>query len=123
MLSPAEAAIFDRARHPLFEGKIEGATHTAEGANLSCGDEIRWEARVENEKIEVLRHTCRACALCQASADLLVERLEGKPLTELQKLTPEEILAMVAIPLSPTRAKCALLPYETLLQILKQTQV
>jgi len=106
--------ILERSSHPLFAGELEGATHTAEGANLSCGDEIRWQAVIEDGKVTKLRHTCRACAICTASADLLAEQFQGTSTDEITRWTPEKVTELLGIQFSPARLKCALLPFETL---------
>jgi nitrogen fixation NifU-like protein len=109
-----QAQIIERSQHPLFGGALSHPTHTAEGANLSCGDEVRWQTEIENNTITALRHQSRACAICTASADLLAEHLQGKPLTEIKNTTAEDVQNLIGIPLSPIRLSCALLPIETL---------
>ena len=54
------------------------------------------------------------CAISQASADLLVESIIGKPLEEVKKLNKEYILDMLGIDLGPVRLKCALLSLKVL---------
>jgi nitrogen fixation NifU-like protein len=120
MLSPEEQAIFDRARYPQYSGHLKEVTTTAEGANVSCGDEILWEIQIINNTLTALRHSGRACAICVASADLIAERLEGQSLDTLRALQADEVLKSLVIPLSPTRSKCALLPFETMRQILEK---
>lgn len=114
MLELYQQQILDRSRNPRFSGHVEGATHHAEGANLSCGDEITWHAQVDGGVVHELRHQCRACAVCTASADLLAETLQGKSLSEVQSWTAEQVTELLGIPLSPIRMKCALLPLEAL---------
>lgn len=114
MLNQAQELIFERYKHPLFAGPVEGATHFAEGSNPVCGDELRIELRIADSTIQELRHQTRACAICTASADLLAESLQGEPLEGLAALDPEEAQAALGIPLSPVRLKCALLPLETI---------
>ena len=114
MLDIYQQQIIDRSQHPQFRGVVANATHTATGANLSCGDEIRFEARIEAGSIQEIKHQGRACAVCTASADLLAEHLTDKPLSVIQETKKEGIPAMLGIPLSPVRLKCALLPLETL---------
>lgn len=112
-----QSQILDRARHPHYQGEVADATHFAEGANLSCGDELTWQARVENDIIITIHHQTRACAVCTASADLLAEQLENKPLNDIQNWTTEKVQELLGIPLSPIRLKCALLPLEALKQL------
>jgi nitrogen fixation NifU-like protein len=117
MLNLYQEQIIDRAQNPQFAGEVPGFTHTASGANLSCGDEITWQVRVEGGIMTELRHQCRACAVCSASADLLAEQLQGKATEEAQTMTTEQVTELLNIPLSPVRLKCALLPLETLKQL------
>jgi nitrogen fixation NifU-like protein len=109
-----QAQILDRSKEPRYRGVLDNPTHRAEGANLSCGDEISWEALVSDGKLTQLKHHGRACAICTASADLLAEIFEGKQLSEIQTYTTEQVQEMIGIPLSPIRLKCALLPLEAL---------
>ena len=114
MLSVNQELIVDRAKHPLHAGRLSEPTVAGRGANAFCGDEVELEAQVEDGTIMAMAHQCRACSICSASADFLAEYAIGKPLSEVLKLTPEEIQAMLDIPLSPVRLKCALLALETL---------
>jgi nitrogen fixation NifU-like protein len=114
MIDLYQAQILDRSKEPRFRGSLDHKTHSAEGANLSCGDEIVWEAEVRDGIMTTLRHNGRACSICTASADLLAESLTGKPLSEVQSWTTENVTEALGIPLSPTRLKCALLPLEAL---------
>jgi nitrogen fixation NifU-like protein len=106
--------ILERSKQPRFRGNIEHPTHTADGINASCGDEVHWELRIQEGSIVELAHQCRACAICSASADLLAEELHQKTLEQLATITAEHITELLGIPLSPTRLKCALLPLETI---------
>jgi nitrogen fixation NifU-like protein len=58
--------------------------------------------------------TGRGCAISQASASLLTDEMRGKPLEELDKLTPDDVLDLLGIEISPARLKCALLSLDTL---------
>jgi len=54
------------------------------------------------------------CAISQASADLLVESIIGKPLEDVKKLNRQDILDLLGIDLGPVRLKCALLSLKVL---------
>jgi nitrogen fixation NifU-like protein len=54
------------------------------------------------------------CAISQASADLLLESIQGKSLEEIKSLTKEHILELLGIELGPVRLKCALLSLKVL---------
>jgi nitrogen fixation NifU-like protein len=119
MDSMYQQQIIERSLHPHYSGHLDNPTHKAEGANLSCGDEVSFEATIHEGIITEIRHQAKACAICTASADLLAEYLEHKPQDAIQELTPQFIQDMIGIPLSPVRLKCALLPGETLKTLTK----
>jgi nitrogen fixation NifU-like protein len=56
----------------------------------------------------------RGCAISQASASLLTERLKGKSLEEARAITKEDVLDELGIEISPARIKCALLSLKVL---------
>lgn len=113
--------ILDRYKHPQHAGTIEDPTHTAEGANHSCGDEITWHIkRDQRGRVVDLKHITRACAVCTASADLLADEFLNQSDTTILQTDAEAVQNLLGIPLSPTRLKCALLPLETLKLALKE---
>lgn len=124
MLTPEQELIIDRAQHPQFAGELPEATHVAEGANLSCGDEIRYELRLdETGAIQEIRHQARACSICLANADLLAEYAASHTLEEIKTWNPSNEIARLNVPLSPIRQKCATLPLETLKLAIKKGTV
>jgi nitrogen fixation NifU-like protein len=56
----------------------------------------------------------QGCAISQASADLLMEHIVGRPLEEVKALTKEDLLDLLGIELGPVRLKCALLSLKVL---------
>jgi nitrogen fixation protein NifU and related proteins len=64
--------------------------------------------------IEDVRFHGRGCAISQASASLLTERLKGMPLDEAKKIGKDDILGELGIQISPARIKCALLSLKVL---------
>ena len=116
MLNLVQQAIIERSKRPHYSGKLEKPTASQDGLNASCGDEVHFEVLIKNGLFKQIRHTTRACSICAASADLLAEYLEDKPLNTLQSLKETDITEWLGIPLSPARQKCALLPLETLLK-------
>ena len=107
--------IIDRYQNPLYRGNLDPHDITFEDANPLCGDEIRIDLRVdEDNRIKEAVFSGHGCAISQASADLLMERIQGKSLEEVKTLTKEDILEMLGIELGPVRLKCALLSLKVL---------
>ncbi len=59
------------------------------------------------------------CAICIASASLLTEWAKGKTIQEIEQMTTETVVALLGIPLTPVRLKCALLPRDALRKALE----
>ncbi len=113
------------------------------GHNPNCGDEIKLELKLSNDKkiIEDMSFTGHGCAISQASASMMIDLLKGKDVIEakniieiyLKMIRREEItreeekllrdsIAFKNISNMPARVKCALLAWHTLDDMLKEQQ-
>jgi nitrogen fixation protein NifU and related proteins len=107
--------IIDRYQNPLYRGTLDPHDITFEDANPLCGDEIRVDLRVDDQgMINEAAFSGHGCAISQASADLLMESVVGKPLEDIKSLSKQDILDMLGIELGPVRLKCALLSLKVL---------
>jgi nitrogen fixation NifU-like protein len=107
--------IIDRYKNPIYRGSLEPNDITFEDDNPLCGDHIRIDLRVdESGTITAAAFDGQGCAISQASADLLLESVIGKPLDEVKILTKEDLLDLLGLELSPVRLKCALLSLKVL---------
>lgn len=106
--------ILDHYQHPRCHGTLEDADVSYEDANPLCGDRIRVDVRVRDDRIEQVRFSGHGCSISQAAASMLCEHVEGRTLDEVKKLTREDVLEMLGIELGPVRLKCALLALKTL---------
>ncbi len=107
--------IIDRYKNPLYRGSLDPHDISFEDDNPLCGDHIRIEVRINSDgKVSEAVFDGHGCAISQASADLLIESIHGKPLDEVKQLTKEDILEMLGIELGPVRLKCALLSLKVL---------
>lgn len=107
--------IIDRYQNPHYKGELDPHDISFEDSNPLCGDEIRIDLRVNgNDEIVEAAFSGRGCAISQASADLLLEHIQGKSLSEIKELSKEDILDLLGIELGPVRLKCALLSLKVL---------
>ena len=108
--------ILDHYKNPRNFGNIKNATVHHHEKNPLCGDEIDIYLIIDEKtkKIADVKFYGHGCAISQASASMLSEKIKGKPIAEIEKLTKEDILEMLGIPISPVRLKCALLSLDTL---------
>jgi len=75
--------ILDHARNPRHFGKLDDATHCAEGINPLCGDKLRLYLRLnEDQSIVAAGFEGSGCAISVASASLLTDLIIGLPSSE-----------------------------------------
>jgi nitrogen fixation NifU-like protein len=107
--------IIEHYKNPSYRGHLDPHDIFFEDSNPLCGDHIQVELRVdENGAISDARFDGHGCAISQASADLLMESVIGKPLDEVKKLKKQDVLDLLGIELGPVRLKCALLSLKVL---------
>ena len=107
--------IIDHYKNPQYRGHLDPNNIHFEDDNPLCGDHIEITLRVdETGKVTDGRFDGKGCAISQASADLLIESIIGKPVEDLKKLSKQDVLDLLGIELGPVRLKCALLPLKVL---------
>lgn len=107
--------IIEHYKNPVYRGKLDPRDITFADNNPLCGDHIQIDLRVDSSGVVTdARFDGHGCAISQASADLLMESIIGKPLEEVKKLNKESVLDLLGIDLGPVRLKCALLSLKVL---------
>src|SRR5438093_11737633 len=108
--------ILDHYKNPRGHGLIEDADAQAEGQNPLCGDEVSIYVAFggDGDTIEDVKFSGRGCAISQAATSMLMEMVKGRSATEVAKLSKDELLEEIGIPLTPVRLKCAILGLTTL---------
>jgi nitrogen fixation NifU-like protein len=107
--------IIDHYKNPQYRGHLDPNDINFEDDNPLCGDHIEITLRVDaSGKVTDGRFDGKGCAISQASADLLIESIIGKPMEELKQLSKQDILDLLGIELGPVRLKCALLSLKVL---------
>jgi len=104
--------IIDHYKHPHNKGEIEH-TKSHRELNTSCGDELTIYLNIKNNIIENISFTGHGCAISQASVSMLTDKLKGMAVEEAQKVSKDDILTLLGIPISYVRMKCALLSLKT----------
>jgi nitrogen fixation NifU-like protein len=99
--------ILDHYQNPRHRGTLDPHDYSYEDSNPLCGDEVRIDVRVKDGKVDAIAFSGQGCAISQASASILTELVEGRPLDEVKRLGKEELLEEIGIELSPARLKCA----------------
>lgn len=106
--------ILDHYKNPRNYGTLENPDISYEEDNPVCGDRVRIDIKLEDNRIADIRFQGEGCAISQASASILTEMVKGKTLEEVRQLSKEDLLKQLGISLGPVRIKCALLSLKVL---------
>ena len=107
--------IIEHYKNPSYRGHLDPHDIQFEDNNPLCGDHIEITLQTaEDGTVKDARFNGHGCAISQASADLLMEAIIGKPLEEVRQLKKQDILDLLGIDLGPVRLKCALLSLKVL---------
>ncbi|HTZ61901.1 MAG TPA: iron-sulfur cluster assembly scaffold protein [Thermoplasmata archaeon] len=111
-----QEVILQHYRAPRNFGPMDGADRVGEESNPLCGDHITLRLKLDpaTETIREVRFQGDGCAISVASASMLTEKIAGLTLRDAGRLTQEDVLKSLGIPLSPVRVKCALTGFAAL---------
>ena len=107
--------ILDYYEVPYHQGHCMSPTHRHEEKNPLCGDVIQIEVALDDSgRIHELYFDGEGCCISQASASMLLERLDGKTTEEVKAFTAQNMLDLFGARLTPNRQKCCLLSWRAL---------
>jgi len=123
--------IVDHSRRPRNFGRLEHATHRAEGFNPLCGDKVKVYVNLEEDVVRDVSFEGEGCAISKSSASLMTESIKGKSKAEVERLfsrfrdlatgmadADQADLGKLAVFSGlrgfPARVKCATLAWHTL---------
>lgn len=112
--------ILDHYKNPRNFGTIDDADLSYEEGIPSCGDLIRLDLKVKDEVLEDVKFSGTGCAISQASASILTEKVTGKKVENVLSLTDHDMLEALGGQVSPIRFKCALLGLTVLKKALSE---
>jgi nitrogen fixation protein NifU and related proteins len=128
-----QQVILDHNKKPRNFRKLESASHTAEGYNPLCGDQLTIYMNLENDRVTDVGFEGSGCAISKASASMMTQAVKGKSKEQAEALF-NEFHSMVTGELDeendentlgnlkifagvrefPVRVKCATLPWHTM---------
>jgi nitrogen fixation protein NifU and related proteins len=107
--------ILDHYEQPFHRGACPAATHAHEADNPLCGDTVRVELAITPQgTIRDAYFAGDGCCISQASASMLVERMQGRRVEEARTFSASDMLELFGAKLTPNRQKCCLLAWRCL---------
>src|SRR3989338_5961438 len=93
--------ILEHFKNPRNFGTLKNASVEHHEKNPLCGDEISMFLIIDKgKKVADVKFSGHGCAISQASASMLTEKIKGKTIKELENLSKDDILEMLGIELS-----------------------
>jgi nitrogen fixation protein NifU and related proteins len=116
--APYGATVMEHFRRPRNQGPLPAADIVREGANPLCGDRIRIELALRQDRVAEARFTANACAISVAAASLLTEQVRGMSVADIRAIREEQVLAELGSAIPAARRGCAMLPLATMVAAL-----
>lgn len=132
--------ILEHYRKPRNKEELPDKTVEIHMANPVCGDEIRLQLRVEDDRITDAKFMGQGCSISQAAISMLTGILEDKELGEADALAERftammhgdeeaatdrslgDLRALEGVSKFPVRIKCALLGFDALQEALEELE-
>jgi nitrogen fixation protein NifU and related proteins len=131
-----QEVILDHSRRPRNFGALADASVRVRGDNPACGDEIEVAVRFgDGGALEQIKFAGRGCAISQASASMMTQKLKGKSREETESILRAfhnliigasddaplgDLCLLRGVRKFPQRVKCAMLAWRALEQALRQ---
>ena len=108
--------ILDHYEDPYHQGTCPNCTHEHEDENPLCGDTVHVDLRIEDGVIREAWFDGDGCCISQASASMLMEKIEGMTVDAVKEFSARDMLSLYGPPLTPNRQKCCLLSWRVVQQ-------
>ena len=120
--------IIDHNQNPRNFSKLENASHSADGHNPLCGDEITVSLIEKDGIIEDIAFLGSGCAFSKASASIMTSTLKGMKIEDAEVLFDNfhtlattgkspgdmgKLSVLAGVHKYPARVKCATLAWHT----------
>jgi nitrogen fixation NifU-like protein len=128
--------ILEHYRNPRNKAELAEKTIEIHLANPVCGDEIRLQLRIDDNRIAEAKFVGQGCSISQAAVSMMTTLLQGRSLDEADALAKRftemmhgseeagkdkslgDLRALRGVSKFPVRIKCALLGFDALQQAL-----
>jgi len=125
--------ILSHNKRPRNSDPLDPSTGQADGNNPLCGDKLTVHVRNTKSLLEAVSCDTDGCAISRASGSIMTTMVEGKLITEVEKLIEEtkllltgedepevdlvqhgDMAALIGVRKFPARIKCATLAWHAL---------
>jgi SUF system NifU family Fe-S assembly protein len=132
--------IMEHYKNPRNKGLVSDSRYqTLHLKNVSCGDDITIQARVDNGVVTDVHHEGTGCSICCSSASVMSETLKSKTVSQANEIIEtyysmikgetiknpeilEEAIVYEGVSKFPARLKCATLAWRAMGAILSKEE-
>lgn len=126
------------AKMTKYNGKLNTHNISYTGKNPACGDEVQIEGFIDGNKVlKDIKVNTQGCFISKASSNIMAQIIHGKSLNEINTIVDDykqyitskkdklereenkELEILDGVRKFPTRIKCALISWESLLEAIK----
>jgi nitrogen fixation protein NifU and related proteins len=111
--------LLDHFRNPRNYGSLPSPDVAYEEFNPLCGDRIRIELEISDNRIAAARFVGDGCAISIAAASMLTVLVLDADVDQSALISSEKLISSLKSDIKPSRMKCALLPLDALRSCVK----
>ena len=111
--------LLDHFRNPRNYGSLPSPDVAYEEFNPLCGDRIRIELEISDNRIAAARFVGDGCAISIAAASMLTVLVLDADIDQSAVISSEKLISSLKSDIKPSRMKCALLPLDALRSCVK----
>lgn len=89
--------VLEHDNNPRNKHWLEGADIESRGSNVTCGDDVLIQIRLDGGRIKEIAFTGYGCSISQAAASMLTELVKGKPLEWVERMSDEDIFQALGL--------------------------
>lgn len=114
--------LLEHYEQPQHHGALDPADVTMPGGNPGCGDVLTIYLNVNHahDSIKEATFEGEGCTISQAAASILLEQMQGKPLSEIEQLDYSWMIDELGREIVQSRPRCATLALGTLKAAIKK---
>ena len=105
-------------KNPKFVKRLKNPNAVGEVGNIRCGDIMRLELVIQDNKIKDIGFQTFGCPAAVASSDVVCEIAKGKSLKKAKKIEKDEIIKNLG-GMPPIKIHCSILGIEALRKAIK----
>jgi len=108
--------LVEQARSQVHRGRLDGADVVVPGGNPGCGDAVTIYLKVDKagDRVAGLSFEGEGCTISQAAAAIVTERVQGRPLAEIEAMDYNDMVDALGREVVQSRPRCATVALSTL---------